>query len=152
MAKKNEKRTEIVPLRQVMDRLFEESFLDPFSVFRTIDREPLALSFPKVDVSETEKEIEVKADVPGIEPDKINVEVSDEDVRISGEYESKKEEKRKTHYRLERQSGSFERLIPLPSKVVSDQAKAEIKDGVLEIVAPKQEISQKKVKVKVNKK
>ena len=152
MAKKNEKRTEIVPLRQVMDRLFEESFLDPFSVFRTIDREPVALSFPKVDVSETEKEIEVKADVPGIEPDKINVEVSDEDVRISGEYESKKEEKGKTHYRLERQSGSFERLIPLPSKVVSDQAKAEIKDGVLEIVAPKQETSQKKVKVKVNKK
>lgn len=151
MAKKNEK-TQIIPLRQVMDKLFEESFLDPFSAFRTIEKEPFSVSFPKVDVSETDKEVEIKADVPGIEPDKVNVEVSDEDVRISGEYESKEEEKGKTHYRLERQSGSFERLIPLPSKVVSDKAKAEIKDGVLEVKMPKQEVSQKKVRVKVNKK
>ncbi len=151
MAKKNEK-TQIIPLRQVMDRLFEESFLDPFSVFRTIEKEPFNAVSPKVDVSETDQEIEIKADVPGIEPDKINVEVSDEDVRISGEYKRENEEKGKTYYRLERQSGSFERLIPLPSKVVSDKSKAEIKDGVLEIRIPKQEISQKKVKVKVNKK
>jgi len=149
---KKDKNIQIVPLRQVIDKLFEESFLDPFAAFRAIEKGPEGTSFPKIDISETDKEIEIKADIPGIEPDKINVEISDEEVIISGEYESKKEEKKKTYYRLERQSGFFKRLIPLPVKAVSEKAKAEFKNGVLEIKVPKQKVSPKRVKIKVNKK
>lgn len=149
---KKDKNIQIVPLRQVIDKLFEESFLDPFAAFRAIEKWPDGASFPKIDVSETDKEIEIKADIPGIEPDKINVEISDEEVIISGEYESKKEEKGKTYYRSERQSGFFKRLIPLSVKAVSEKAKAEFKNGVLEIKVPKQKVSSKRVKIKVNKK
>lgn len=94
-------------------------------------------NFPKVDVKETAKEVVVVADVPGVAPQKVNVEISESAVKISGTVESETETKDKNFYRKERVSQSFSRVIPLPCLVKHEGVKATAKDGTLTIVLPK---------------
>lgn len=108
----------------------------------------VALISPSVDLSETDDSLQIRMDVPGIKADEINIEVSGNTIRISGEHKEEKEEKGKTYHRVERRSGSFSRALVLPAAVKEDKVCAECKDGVLTITLPKTEVA-KTQKVKV---
>jgi HSP20 family protein len=91
---------------------------------------------PDIDVFQRGNELVVRADVPGVNPDNIAVEISDDAITLSGERSEEREEERNGVYRVERSYGSFHRVIPLPEGAITDQAKARFKDGVLEITMP----------------
>lgn len=96
---------------------------------------------PSVDLSESDDSLQIRMDVPGIKAEEINIEVSGNTIRISGEHKEEKEEKGKTFHRLERKSGSFTRALTLPAGVKEDKVSAECKDGVLTITLPKTEVA-----------
>lgn len=90
--------------------------------------------------------------LPGIDPEKIDIIVKDNVLRVSGEREEEIEEKKKNYYRKEIRRGSFERMVRLPHRVNGDKANAEYKDGVLRVTVPKLKGGEeKKVKIKVMK-
>ncbi|MBN1585916.1 MAG: Hsp20/alpha crystallin family protein [Candidatus Omnitrophica bacterium] len=96
---------------------------------------------PDVEIQETKGAYTVKVDLPGMEKDKIDVQVTDNVLRISGERdrteESRNEDEGNYFYRSERTFGSFSRQIPLPENVDTLKAKAEYKNGVLLVTLPK---------------
>jgi HSP20 family protein len=105
---------------------------------------------PKVEVLKHNRDLTVRADLPGLKKDDVKVELTDEALTISGERKEEKEDKREGYYRSERSYGSFYRCIPLPEGVKTDTAKAEFRDGVLEITmeAPKSEIHRRQLEIK----
>ena len=113
-------------------------FDDFFGESRLTPRREMAAGFwPQVDVTETDKEIKVSADIPGVEPKDIDVSVEDGMLIIKGEKKYEREEKEKGQHRMERSYGSFERAIELPTEVDESKAKAEFKKGVLRLTLPK---------------
>jgi HSP20 family protein len=91
---------------------------------------------PDVDVFHRGNDLVVRADLPGLSPDDVVVEVSQDAITISGERRQEHEEERGEIYRFERTYGAFFRVIPLPEGAFVEQAKASFKDGVLEISVP----------------
>ncbi|MBZ4662914.1 MAG: heat-shock protein Hsp20 [Caloramator sp.] len=112
---------EIERLRRQMDSLFS---------FEDFER-------PRIDVIETENEVKVKAEIPGISKDDLDIVVYDEEVRISGEFKKSDEYKDENLRRVERYYGSFSRVVPLPAEVKAEEARAEYKDGILTLTIPK---------------
>ena len=102
-----------------------------------------------MDLRETDSDVVLKADLPGVKKDDLSVEVTPEAVTLKGESGEAKEEKREGYYCCERAWGSFERVVPLPVEVKADQAKAKFADGVPEITVPKTEAVKAKQPVKV---
>jgi HSP20 family protein len=90
-----------------------------------------------VDMSETDKEVRVTADLPGVDEKDLDISLSDDCLIIKGEKKSEKEEKNGGRYYVERSYGAFERRIALPCEVDADKVKAEYKKGVLTITMPK---------------
>ena len=105
-----------------------------------------------VDVYEENNTIVVKMNIPGIDPDKIDIEVEDNHLHISGERKEEHEIKDKKYHRKEIRCGSFERVIALPCAVSSEDARAEFSDGVLTIALPRVSEEKKVNKIKVSKK
>lgn len=133
-------------LRENIYDLIEESFREPFA-FPEFPKVKVAA--PKVNVSETAKEIKVTADIPGVKSEDLKVEIGEDSISISGKTQKEKEEKKKRFYRYERQYGAFRRVLPLPAIVDSGKAKAELKEGVLTVTIPKAKAApSKKVSVK----
>jgi HSP20 family protein len=132
----------ITGLQREMDRLFEDFFR----------RGGLLREWrwsPSVDVVETNDTVVVKAELPGLEPKDVDISVSGDTLTIKGEKKEEKEEKGKTFYRMERCYGSFCRTVELPTSVEADKAKADYKNGVLEITLPKTEqVKAKKIPIK----
>ena len=91
---------------------------------------------PQIEVFQKDNELVVRADLPGMKRDDVTVEVTEEAVTIQGERRHESEEEREGFYRSERIYGSFYRVIPLPEGAITDQAKANFRDGVLEITMP----------------
>lgn len=109
---------------------------------------PFEGKFPKVDVIERDDAVVVRAEVPGVEKKDLDVSVTDNAVTVKGEtsHEAKKEDE--NYYRCEISRGSFSRTVGLPADVEGKKAKASFKDGVLELVIPKQRKSSRhRVKV-----
>lgn len=96
---------------------------------------------PKVDVAETDKAIEVKADIPGYKPEDIHVELHGDMLTISGstKEEETKEDEARTYHVVERRSGSFTRSMTLPCPVTDTAVEAKYVDGVLTVRLPKTE-------------
>lgn len=92
---------------------------------------------PEVDLTETDKEIRVSADVPGVDEKDLDVSLKDDMLTIKGEKKAEKEEKSEGRYYMERTYGSFERRVALPCDVEPDKVKAEYKKGVLNITLQK---------------
>jgi HSP20 family protein len=126
-----------------LDRVFDEFFGRPLA-------RQEGVRAPTVDVSETADEVLVKAELPGIGKDDLEVEVLPESLSIRAEMSQEKEEKEQTYYRRERVWRRYERVLPLPAEVVTDQAKATMKDGVLEVHMPKTERSKSATPRKVS--
>ena len=105
---------------------------------------------PAVDVSEDKDNIYVKAELPGLKQEEINVSLEDDVLTIQGERTSEKEEKDKQYHRIERSYGAFQRAIHLPTVINEESIKATYKNGVLDItLAKKEEAKRKQIKVDV---
>src|SRR5437763_236290 len=91
---------------------------------------------PDVDVYQRNNELTIRADLPGLKREEVSVDIRDDAVTIQGERKREHEEEREGVYRSERSHGSFCRVIPLPEGTITDQAKAQFRDGVLEITMP----------------
>jgi HSP20 family protein len=99
---------------------------------------------PQVDMEETEKEILVKADLPGIDPKAIEISIENGILTVRGEKKEEKEEKKKNYHRIERFSGMFYRQISLPAGVDADKVSATSANGVVTITVPKKAEAQPK--------
>ena len=97
---------------------------------------------PAIDLSETEKEIIVKAELPGIDPKDLDISLSGATLTISGEKKEQNEEKGDHFHRVERSFGSFAISLSLPCCVQEDEIKTEYKDGVLSLKIPKAELAE----------
>ena len=134
-------------IRNQMNRWFDDFFEQPFGLNSFFGEGSLAGEFsPQVDISETEKEIAISAELPGLKHEDISIALDHDILRISGEKKAEKEEKGKRFYKVERSYGSFHRAIPLPSEVDEDKIKAVFKRGVLKITLPKTKEIQEKTK------
>lgn len=110
-----------------MTSFFENS---PFGVFGKA-------TSPRVDVYQTENEVILKAEIPGVTKEDLNVYVDENSIRLSGQTRKNDEFKDDNIYRTERYFGTFSRTIPLPVEVRSENARADYKDGILSITVPK---------------
>ena len=136
-------------LRQEIDRLFDDFMTGwPFSPGRDLfDWSPLRrmervfptrqLLAPRVDVSETEKEFSISAELPGMKEDDIEVVLSDGVLTLKGTKSESREEKEKDYHLSERVFGEFRRSFRVPDTVDESKVKATFKHGVLEIAMPK---------------
>ena len=107
---------------------------------------------PDIDIKETDQNIQIKADLPGMKKEDINISVDEDQLIIRGERKIEKEEKDKDYVRVERSYGSFYRSFNIGVPVKSDQIEASYKDGVLEVVLPKAEAKKpKKIEIKADK-
>lgn len=122
---------EILDLRDEIDRIFSET------LGRWPRRREETAWVPPIDVSETDNEVIVKADLPGLSEKDVEVLISGNYLTIKGERKREKEVKGENFYRVERVYGSFERSLELPAEVNPDKAKAQYKNGVLTITIPK---------------
>lgn len=104
---------------------------------------------PSVDVVRRGDALVLRADIPGIEPDEVKIEVSDDVLTVSGEHSEEKEEKEEDFVRRERSFGSFSRSMVLPKGVKADDIEATTENGVLEVTIPVPEAEEKrKVEIK----
>jgi HSP20 family protein len=104
---------------------------------------------PEVNVTETEKAVEVTAEIPGMKPEEVKVEMHEGALWIMGEKVEEKEEKGKTFHRVERRTGAFRRILPLPAEVEEGKIEAKVTNGVLTITLPKAEkAAPRKIEIK----
>lgn len=108
---------------------------------------------PAMDIYETDKDVIAKINLPGIDPEKVDISIENQTLRVSGKIEEREEEKKKDYIRKEIRYGSFERVARLPVPVKENQVEATYDKGVLEIIMPKAEKTkaEKKIKIKVKK-
>lgn len=121
---------EWTPMRE-LDSIFERS---PFRYFN-------GLTSPRVDVYQTDRDIIVKAEIPGVTKEDINLYIDDNSIRLSGQAKKNTEFNDENVYKTERYYGGFSRTIPLPVEIKSEEASAAYKDGILSITVPKVEQS-----------
>ena len=132
-----------------MERWFEEAFRRPFYAPSWMPKFKLpefGMSYPTVDIYEDGNDVIVKAELPGMKKQDIDVSISDDVITISGEKKSEEKVEKKDYYRLERSYGSFTRTLRLPAETQTDKAKASFTDGILEVRMPKTEAALQKTK------
>ena len=126
---------DMVTLREKMNRLFEDVFTG-----RGEDKELAASTWaPAVDIYETENELIMTAEVPGIEEKDIEIKIEDNTLSLRGERKFEKETKEENYHRIERSYGSFYRAFTLPNSIDPDRIQAEHENGVLKISMPKRQ-------------
>jgi HSP20 family protein len=131
-------------LQREIDRLFHD-FARGWSTFPTAETGLV----PSVDVAESDKEIEITAELPGLEEKDVQINLADNVLTIRGEKKAEKEQKDKNYHLVERSYGSLSRSLELPEGVDADSIKASIAKGVLKVTVPKPAPAQvKKVEVK----
>ncbi len=134
-------------LRQAMDRLFEDSFVRPAGLFPTIRGES-----PAIDMYQTDKEVVVKASLPGLKAEDVDISVTGDVLTIRGEHKEEQEVSEENYFRKEMRYGSFTRSLAIPVPVKVDKADAVYENGVLTLTMPKSEAVQPKaIKVKAGK-
>jgi HSP20 family protein len=124
-------------IQNEMNRMFDQFFTDPFSILPIATGKLTSEFIPRVDLSETDTEVKVVAELPGMEEKDISLSIEDNSIILSGEKKSDIEEKGKTFHRIERTYGSFQRVIPIGIEVDENKASASFKNGVLIITLPK---------------
>jgi len=137
------RRSEVPSVFSEMDDMLQKMWYDfPFHNLG----EDVDLSWsPRLDVSETDKALEVVADLPGMEKKDINVSLDGDLLTIKGEKKEVKEKKDKHYHTIERRSGSFYRALRLPMEVEGDKIDATFKEGVLTLTLPKSKAAAKKI-------
>jgi HSP20 family protein len=140
------------PIPLIEEKWYEDLFKRPFSLY---SRPPgwLGMKFSEMeemsftaDIFEDGNDLVVKADMPGVRKEDVEVSLSDDMITIRGERKKEEKVERKDYYRVERAYGSFTRSLRLPADVQADKAEARFDQGVLEIRIPKMEESRSKTK------
>jgi HSP20 family protein len=133
---------EMLTLREMMDRMIDEVFERPFGV-------TFAGQVPAIDMYQTDNEVVVKAALPGVKADDVQISVTGDVLTIKGEIKQEEEQKGRSYHIREHRWGAFERSIILPTAVVADKARAEFENGILTITLPKaEEVRSKTITVK----
>jgi len=117
--------SEFAELRTRFDRVFDELAHGPEHAWT-----------PAIDVVRDDANLVLRADIPGIKPEEVTIEVEDDILTVSGEHEERKEEKDKHYLRRERRYGSFRRSMALPPGVDPTKIEAKTRDGVIEVTIP----------------
>jgi len=129
-------------LRDEMEELFDQLWGDVAGL-------PGQLLAPPIDVSENEGSVQVRMDLPGVDPAGIDIQISGNLLTISGERKEEQEEKGETFLRMERRAGRFSRSVTLPCPVDEEKIDATCKEGILRITVPKSEAAKsKRIEVK----
>ena len=133
----------LIPYRRYeswLDRFDEGSLVDRFfDDFETFARDEGGGLLPAFDISETDENIVLKADLPGIDIKNLDIDVKDNVLTLKGEKKEECEDKKEKYYRVERRFGSFCRSFSLPDTVNAEGIEATYKDGVLRLTIPKTE-------------
>jgi len=133
---------EMMTLREAMDHLFDDAFTRPLTL-----RD--GWSAPAIDMYQTDDEIVVKASLPGVKVDEVQINITGEILTLKGETRQVEEKKDKAWHMREQRWGAFERVVALPTEVVADKAKAEFENGILTITLPKaEEVKPKIINIK----
>lgn len=134
----------LTSLRQAMDRLFEDSFVRPSRLWPELAGEE-----PALDMYQTDKDVVVKASLPGLKPEEVDVSITGDVVTIKGEHKEEEEVKEADYFRRERRYGAFSRSVALPASVKTEKAEAVFENGILTLTLPKTEaVKPKQIKVK----
>ena len=129
-----------------MDNLFGRFFGETGLTERTEGK----FFAPAFDISETDNELVIKAELPGIDPKAVDISLTGDRLTTKGEKKEETEEKGEDFHRVERSFGSFSRSFQLPCEVKEEEIKAEYKNGVLDLRLPKAEdVKRKTVKIEV---
>jgi len=137
--------SELISLRDAMDRLLGEGFVRPWSSLGTL----FGGEAPALDMYETDSDVMVEAVLPGVEPEEVDVQVTGNVLTIKGERKEERKEEKASYIYQERRYGSFCRSLTLSTEVEVDKAKAEFEHGVLTLTLPKSEtVKPKSIKVK----
>ena len=140
---------DLVSTHDHFNQLFNETFARAFGNQQEVS--PRAW-VPPVDIGETEDSLVLKAELPGIKPDDVEIRVEDNTLYLKGERKFEKEVKEENLHRVERSYGTFSRSFALPSSIDSDKVKAEYQNGVLTLTMPKSEEGKPKtIKIDVSK-
>ena len=129
---------DFVSMRKDMDRLMDEFFSAPSTV-------KSGWGLPMIDLYQTDDDVVVKATLPGLDPEDLDIQVIGDTLTIRGELKKESEEKEKTYHIRENQYQSFSRSVTLPTMVKADKANAEMKNGVLTLTLPKADETKPKV-------
>jgi HSP20 family protein len=133
---------EMMTLREAMDRLFDDAFTRPLSLGSV----PTS---PAIDMYQTDNEVVVKATLPGLKPEDVDITVTGDTLTLRGEYKQESEQKNARYHIREQRSGSFERTLRLPTDVKADRAHADFENGVLTISMPiAEEVKPKSIIIK----
>jgi HSP20 family protein len=133
---------DMITLREAMDNLFDEAFTRPSGM-------TTGLRVPAVDMYQTENEVVVRATLPGMKAEDVQISVTGDMLTIKGETRENSKVDEKAYHVREQRYGAFERSLGLPTAVVSDKAKADFEDGILTISLPKaEEVKPKTITVK----
>jgi HSP20 family protein len=122
---------EVASMRGMMDRIFDDLYSRQSGLNE--------LGFPAVDLYQNENDVVVKATLPGVKPDDIQISVSGDTLTVRGEVKQEEQTKEKNYIIRERSYGLFSRSITLPVAVLADKAQAEFAHGVLTLTLPKAE-------------
>jgi HSP20 family protein len=123
---------EMMTLREAMDRLFDDAFTRPLNM-------SAVSAMPAIDLYQTDDEIVIKAALPGIKPDEVQISVTGDVLTLRGEFKRQEQQKEATWHIREQRSGIFERSVMLPTEVQTDKSKADFENGILTITLPKAE-------------
>jgi HSP20 family protein len=138
---------DLTSMREEMNRLFDNFFSGLPERRRGLLESEWA---PSIDVAETDEDIVVTAELPGVKQEEVDITIADDVLTLKGEKKEEKEVKEKNYHRIERSYGSFQRSISLPTGTKADEAKASYKDGILCITIPKaEEAKPKQIKIDV---
>ena len=127
----------LLALRGEMDRLMDRFMREPLFGWGDEAIQQMGAWAPQLDVSETDKEVTIRAEVPGVDKKDLEVSVNEISVAIKGKVMREAKEEKGDYYRCEIGSGEFSRTIGLPCAVDASKASAQLKDGVLELTLPK---------------
>jgi len=139
---------ELSPIQHEVNRVFEDFFRLP-ELWGDLERSPGMRFMPAVDVRETENEVLVEAELPGVDPKEVQVEIENDTLHLSGERTHEEERKAGGYLHTERFYGRFERYLPLPDSVDQNQVEAAYKNVVLKIrIAKRPDAAPRKIDVK----
>jgi HSP20 family protein len=123
---------EMMTLREAMDRLFDDAFTRPLSL-------SAVSALPAIDLYQTADEVVLKATLPGLKTEDVQISVTGDVLTLRGEFKQQDAKEEATWHIREQRFGSFERSVLLPTEVQTDKARADFENGILTVTLPKAE-------------